>query len=174
MKGFSLMHFAKVGVFLLAVLLVFVCFVQCGNAVKQQAKDQLQFGPIDVARRVTSPDWSRTAILVRSYDSLLDLNFALYITDDEFADVTRRDEDATFVTTREVTDLTDSPLWIQRALWISPDYEPTTQRNWYEDVVWREDGEVVAVTIEGQFVFAYNFETGQQYEDSTQIQALLE
>ena len=174
MKKLRLTSLAKAGAFLLAVFLVFLCFVRCGNAIEQQTKDQFEFGPIDVARRVTSPDWSKTAILVRSYASLMDLNFALYITDDEFADVTRSNEDASFITESETTNSTDSALWIQRALWISHDYEPTTQRNWHEDVVWSEDGTVVAVTIEEQFVFAYDFQTGQQYEDPAQIQGLLE
>ena len=133
-------------------------------------QDETGFGPIDVVRRITSPDWSKTAILVRSYASLMDLNFALYITDDEFADVTRSNEDASFITDG---DLPDRALWIQRALWISPDYEPTTHRNWGEDVVWSKDGTVVAVTIEGQYVFAYDFQTEQRYEDPAQIRSLL-
>ena len=99
-------------------------------------------------------------------DALLPASF----TDDEFADVTRSNEDASFITDN---DLPDRALWIQRALWISPDYEPTTHRNWYEDVVWSEDGTVVAVTIEEQYVFAYDFQTEQRYEDPTQIRSLL-
>jgi hypothetical protein len=173
-KELRLKSLAKTGTFLLAVLLALVCFVRCGKAVKQQAEDQFEFGPIDVARRVTSPNGTKTAILARSYDSLMDLNFALYVANDEFADVSGSSEDASFITKSEATNSPDSVLWIQRALWISPDYEPTTQRNWHEDVVWSEDGTVVAVTIEGQFVFAYDFQTGQQYEDSVQIRGLLE
>ena len=128
--------------------------------------------PIDIARRVTSPNGSNTAILVRLYG--FDLNFALYITDDNFADITDSEEDASFISDNEFASLTDAVVWIRRALWISHDYDPDTGRNWREDVVWSEEGAVVAVTIEGQYVFAYDVLSGQQYEDPQQIRDLLE
>jgi hypothetical protein len=162
------------------VLLVFflvtwaILFRNNINLLARINQDATGFGPIDIARRVTSPSGRRTAILARSYAAFIDLNFALYITDDALADITSSSEDASFISDSERADRTDSPLWLQRALWISHDYEPTTHRNWHEDVVWSEDGTVVAVTIEEQFVFAYDFQTGQQYEDPAQIQGLLE
>ncbi|MCP4543582.1 MAG: hypothetical protein GY832_41240 [Chloroflexi bacterium] len=159
---------------LVVALFAITWLLLCANNINLLSKinrDESGFGPIDVVRRVTSPDWSKTAILVRSYASLMDLNFALYITDDEFADVTRSNEDASFVTD---SDLPDSALWIQRALWISLDYEPTTHKNWREDVVWSEDGTVITVTIEEQYVFAYDFQTKRRYEDPAQIRSLLE
>jgi hypothetical protein len=53
------------------------------------------FGPVDVAKRVTSPDGSKTAILVRSYVTL-DLNFILYVTDDHYVDIDRPNKTALF------------------------------------------------------------------------------
>ncbi|MFZ6029723.1 MAG: hypothetical protein ACOYYS_18570 [Chloroflexota bacterium] len=55
------------------------------------------FGPIDASRRITSPDQKYTAILARSYASFLDLNFALYITDDNMAEITDSSEQAYFI-----------------------------------------------------------------------------
>lgn len=145
----------------------------CANNIYLLSKfyqENTGFGPIDVVRRVTSPDWTKTAILVRSYASMIDLNFVLYITDNKFADVTKYNEDGSFL---KGSDLTDGPLWIQRALWISIDYEPTTDKNWHEDVIWSEDGTIVAVIIEEQYVFAYDFQSRQKFENSEQIQSLL-
>ena len=134
---------------------------------------EFTFGPLDVVRRVTSPDGMKTAILVRSYGSLMDLNFALYISDDDRVDVTDSSTTASFVTDGELSKMDDAAIWIQRALWISHDYEPTTSRNWHEDIVWSDDGDVIAILIEDQYVFAYEFDTGQRLENPGNIEELL-
>ena len=134
---------------------------------------EFTFGPLDVVRRVTAPDGKKTAILVRSYGSLMDLNFALYISDDNRVDVTDSTTRASFVTDTQLSNMKDAAIWIQRALWISHDYEPTTSRNWHEDIVWSEDGAVIAVILEDQYVFAYEFDTGQRLENPGNIEELL-
>ena len=115
----------------------------------------------------------KTAILVRSYGSLLDLNFALYISGKDRVDVKDSTTKASFVTDAELSNRDDAAIWIKRALWISHDYEPTTIRNWHEDIVWSKDGAVIAVLIEDQYVFAYDFNTGQRHENSGSIDELL-
>jgi hypothetical protein len=66
------------------------------------------------------------------------------------------------------------PTDIKQALWSSRDYEPTIFRNWHEDIEWSRDSSVVAVTIEGEYVFARDFTTGKSLEDPDQICGLLE
>jgi len=134
---------------------------------------EFSFGPLDVVRRVTAPDGKKTAILVRSYGSLMDLNFALYISDDDRVDITDSATTASFVTDPELSNMEDAAIWIKRALWISHDYEPTTSRNWHEDIVWSNDGAVIAVIVEDQYVFAYDFDTGQRHENLGNIEELL-
>lgn len=66
-------------------------------------------------------------------------------------------------------------LWIERALWISKDYEPTTQRNWREDIVWSSDSVIIAVLIEGEFVYAFDISEKVAYEgEPEQIQDILQ
>jgi hypothetical protein len=171
MKKLKTLDIVKIITILLVIFFLFIGFLMC---VKNVEKSMMGFGPIDIARRVTSPNESKTAILVRSYASFLDLNFALYITDDQFADITDSEEDASFISDSELASLTEQAIWIRRALWISQDYEPTTRKNWREDVVWSEEGTVVAVTIEERYVFAYDILSGQHYEDPEKIRNLLE
>jgi hypothetical protein len=68
----------------------------------------------------------------------------------------------------------DLPRDFSEALWMSQDYEYRADYNWHEDVEWSTDSAVVAVIIEGQFVFAYDFTSDQEFEDSERIQNLLQ
>ena len=147
----------------------------CVYNLNQLSKEnqEFTFGPLDVVRRVSAPNGGRTAILVRSYASFLDLNFVLYVSDDRYIDISDSTSDASFVTDAEIAETGDMAFWIERALWISPDYEPTTSRNWHEDIIWSQDSSIIAVTIDDQYVFAYDFETKQRYEQEDEIQDLL-
>jgi hypothetical protein len=130
------------------------------------------FGPLDVAKRLTSPDRSKTAILARSYLTLMDLNFILFITDADLADLHHPDNAAHMY----VAD----GIWQKMAgadgkqyLWLSHDYEKTTGRDWHEDVIWSEDSTVIGVRVDGDFVYAYDFKTKNSYQDQQQIEELL-
>jgi hypothetical protein len=157
------------------VFFVVTWLLMCGSNVYLFLKKSTEFafGPLDVVRRITAPDGMKTAILVRSYGSLLDLNFVLYISDDEMVEVTDSSTKASFITDAELANMGDAAIWIKRALWISHDYEPTTSRNWHEDIAWSDDGVVIAVIIEDQYVFAYDFDTGQRHENLGNIEELL-
>jgi len=106
---------------------------------------------IDVSRRVTAPDWSMTALLTREYH--FDANLRLWIVDDPYADV---------------------PEEVAQALWTSRDYMPDPQENWHEDMEWSKDSSIIAVTMNGQYVFAYDFDTDQRLEDAGHIPSLME
>ena len=56
---------------------------------------------------------------------------------------------------------------------MSPDYEPTTDHNWREDLTWRADSAVIAVSVAERYVFAYNFDSDQALDDHETIRALL-
>jgi hypothetical protein len=148
----------------------------CGENVYSLLKNSAEFpfGPLDIVRRVTAPDGKKTAILVRSYGSFIDLNFVLYVSDDRMVDVTDSTTNATFIADTKLSNMSDAAIWIKRALWISGDYEPTTSRNWREDIMWSSDGMIIAVTVEENYIFAHDFGTGQRYEDSERIAELLE
>ncbi len=129
--------------FSLSWLLLFAYFVRDFQAA-------LFAGPTDVARRLTAPNGQKTALLVRDYH--FDLNFRLYMVDSPRA---------------------LPPSTVQEALWSSPDYNPVTDHNWYEELEWSADSSVVAVRIEQQYMFAYDFATSQEYTDSIRIRQLM-
>lgn len=135
--------------------------------------DELAWGPLDVVRRYTSPTGDNTAILVRSYGSFAQgMNFILYITDNEMADVIMSTEKDTYITKEEFACSPDCAIWIRRALWISNDYDPSTYRNWHEDLVWSIDGNIIAVVVEDKYVFAYDLVAEQRYEEAGAIEEL--
>jgi hypothetical protein len=107
--------------------------------------------PYEYSRWVTAHDRSRTAILVRDYH--FDLNFRLFIVESG---------------TQEI------PTDINQAIWSSRDYNPTTFQDWGEEIEWSGDSSVVAVTIEHEYVFAYDFNTIKEIEDPEAIRRLLE
>lgn len=108
----------------------------------------------DVSRRVTSPDQSKTALLERSVG--FDLNFVLFIKEG----YSRHSRGSL-------------PRDYSEALWFSRDYNPSTLDNWHEDIEWSSDSSVIAVIIDGEYVFAYDFSLDQRYEDSEHIESLL-
>lgn len=114
-------------------------FIQCGVV-----------NASDVARRLTAPDSSRTAVLTREF--WFDMNFRLYIIDDSFS---------------------DPPCRVSEALWSSRDYNPDPRDNWHEDIEWSKDSSVIAVIINGQYMFAYDFAMAHSIEDHNDIQQLL-
>jgi hypothetical protein len=115
------------------------------------------FGPFstsayDVSRRLTASDNHKTALLVRDYH--FNMNFRLFIFEDYDDPPPRGPKDA---------------------LWSSDDYPTSyTSTNWHEDLEWSEDSSVIAVSIEGQYVFAYNFGTEEKLENNEDIRQLLE
>jgi hypothetical protein len=148
------------------VLLCFgnLYFIQ--GAIKKQG-----FGPVDVAKRVTSPDGSMMAILARSYAALPALNFWLIISDDNYVDI-KTPGNARFYT--------EQGGWSQAGLahageplWYSHDFELTTRWDWNEELVWSQDSLVIGVRVKGEFVYAYDFSANQGYEDAQQIRELL-
>ena len=109
-------------------------------------------GVEDVSRRLKSPDGQKVALLVR--DSGFNLNFQLYIYDDYFI---------------------QPPYDPNASLWLSNDYNPDdTSVNLHEDLVWSKDSSIIAVTIDGEYVFAYDFKLNQNIEDDEHIKQLLE
>lgn len=105
----------------------------------------------DVSRRMTSPDGKKSMILVRDY--AFDLNLRLFIVDD-------------------VGDPTPSDF--KDALWSSRDYNPDPGMNLHEDLEWSKDSSVIAVTIDGEYIFAYDFNSNEKFEDQESIKQLLE
>lgn len=67
-----------------------------------------------------------------------------------------------------------APKDFKDALWSSPDYHTNTSINWHEDIEWSKDSSIVAVIIEDQYVFAYNFDLKKEYENAGEIKQLLE
>jgi len=106
----------------------------------------------DVSRRLTSPNYENTALLVRDY--AFDLNFRLFI-------VEHGDDPA-------------PNSLIDDALWSSRDYNLDSSINWHEDLEWSKDSSVIAVIIEGKYVFAYDFDVKKEYKDNGEIRQLLE
>ena len=104
----------------------------------------------DVSRRLSSPDGTKTVLLVRDY--AFDLNFKLFVVDNSY----------------------DSAPKTKSYLWVSRDYNPETDQNFHEDLEWSEDSSVIAVIIESEYVFAYDFEMKKEYKDNGGIIQLLE
>ena len=106
----------------------------------------------DVSRRMPSPNGKRSVLLVR--DFAFDLNFRLFSVDD-------------------VGD--PAPSDFKNALWSSRDYNPDPGINRHEDLEWSKDSSVIAVTIDGEYVFAYDFSLNENIEeDEERIKQLLE
>ena len=106
----------------------------------------------DVSRRLQSPDGQKAALLIRNYG--FDLNFQLYTFDNYFV---------------------QPPYDPNDSLWLSNDYNPDDRsKNLHEDLEWSKDSSVIAVTIDGKYVFAYDFKSNNKIEDQELIIQLLE
>ena len=104
----------------------------------------------DVSRRLTSPDGTKTVLLVRDY--AYDLNFKLFLVDRSFDAAPKSDS----------------------YLWVSHDYNLETDQNFHEDLEWSKDSSVIAVIIDDQYVFAYDFRSDEKIEDQESIKQFLE
>jgi len=139
----------RVGIILLVLIPWLLLTIAIGGPVWRD----LQCGfplTFDIARRVTAPDESKTAVLVRVIG--FDMNYRLYI-----------------VKGNVVT-----PSCEADELWISTDFNPDTRLNLHEDLQWSNDSSIIAVTIEGQYTYAYNFSSEKEVDDPVTIQSLLE
>jgi len=103
----------------------------------------------DISRRLTSPDRTKTVVLVRDY--AFDLNFRLFVVDQSY----------------------DPAPKTNSFLWSSHDYNPDSRINWHEDLQWKKDSSVVAVIINGKYVFAYDFNTNEKVEDEETVKQFL-
>lgn len=138
---------------LLAVFFISTWLLMCGANV-MRAFEAMLLLPDDVARRVTSPDWSRTALLVRSYGFLdHDLNFKLSI-------IEHKDGRGSFGKGGEI--------------WRTPDSDSNTRLNWHEEIEWSKDSSVIAVSLEGRYAFAYDFSASQGIKEPERIRSLLD
>lgn len=108
-------------------------------------------GPSDIALRVSSPDGTKTAVLVRDY--AFDLNFKLYITTKEFENI-------------PLSRTIRTSLWDH--LWCSRDYPPEAA-DFDENIEWSEDSLFIAVSIQNEYVFGYDFDKQEKYEDEEEI-----
>jgi hypothetical protein len=106
--------------------------------------------PFEYSRWVLSPDSSRTAVLVRDY--YFDLNFRLFIVDPHSKEI---------------------PRDVKQAIWTSRDYPLSDYQEFDDDIHWSRDSAVVAVTIDDEFVFAYDFGTSQEFREPDEIISLL-
>ena len=104
----------------------------------------------DVSRRLSSPDGTKTVLLVRDY--AFDLNFKLFVVDNSYS----------------------APPDSNSYLWLSPDYNPETNQNFHEDLEWSKDSSVIAVIIDGEYVFAHDFSLNENIEGEERIKQLLE
>jgi len=103
-------------------------------------------------RFMKSPDGQKVGLLIRN--SGFDLNFRLYIFDYYFI---------------------QPPYDPNASIWLSDDYNPDDQSiNLHEDLEWSKDSSVIAVKIDGEYVFAYDFKLNENTEDEERIKQLLE
>jgi hypothetical protein len=131
------------------VLLILPWILLCGFIFVTYQQALFAFGPRDVSRRLTAPDFSKTALLERDYG--FDLNFRLYIV------------------TKSTAPLPD----FDAAIWQSKDLDLDTRRSWYEDLEWSADSSVIAVILEDQHVFAYDFASEESVTDPQRIEDML-
>lgn len=113
--------------------------------------DFLPFGPIytDVAKRIESPDRTKTALLIRRY--AFDLNFILKIKEDSKT----------------------------TTLFYSKDFFPDRSVDWKEQLIWSDDSSFLVMTVEEppdsllnrrsqveKYMWAYDFKNNKEYETS--------
>lgn len=127
----------------------------------------IPMGPIytDVAKRIKSPDGTKTAILIRR--NAWDLNFAVKIKEN--------------LTTRTLH-------W-------TGDFAPNLAADWNEKLVWSDDSSFIVLTVEEPphrryytdvfgnktgyyeqnetYIWAYDFRNGKEYDDKEKITSIL-
>ena len=108
-------------------------------------------GPIhtDVAKRISSPDYTKTALLIRRF--AFDLNFAVKI---------------------KKGPLTKTLHWTR-------DFYPDDWVNWNEELVWSYDSSFLVMSVDNPFddeekyMWAYDFKDDNEYADETLILEIL-
>jgi hypothetical protein len=108
-------------------------------------------GPIysDVAKRISSPDYTKTALLIRR--DAWDLNYVVKIKEGI---------------------LTKTLHWTQ-------DFYPDARVNWDEELIWSYDSSFLVMSVDNPFddeekyMWAYDFNDGKEYTDETKIMEIL-
>lgn len=113
---------------------------------------QSLFGSISVSQRVVSPDGDKIALLEQA--DFFDTNFLLYILDWNHC--------------------SDIPTDIADAVWMSPDCLPGIDCPSQQNVEWSKDSSVIAVIMGEEYTYAYDFSTGEEWENAEYIRDLLE
>lgn len=102
----------------------------------------------DVAKRMESPDYSKTAVLIRR-NAFIDLNFIVKVK-----------EEGVF-----------------KVLHVSRDFIPDFSVDFNEKLVWSDDSTMLVMTandIDGnEYIWAYDFADGKEYLDKNIIMGLL-
>jgi len=103
----------------------------------------------DVAKRIKSPDYSKTALLIRRNAS--DLNFGVKI----------------------------KQKLRTRTLHWTPDFVPDLTADWNEQIVWSDDSSLIILTVDDvdnnneKNMWAYDFKTNKEYYDKDKITDIL-
>jgi len=108
-------------------------------------------GPIsaDVAKRIVSPDRTKTALLIRR--NAFDLNFAVKIKKGLF---------------------TKTLHWTR-------DFIPDRTADWNEQIIWSDDSDFIIMTVDDvrnnneKYMWAYSFSNGKEYYDKDIIMNIL-
>ena len=111
----------------------------------------MPMGPIrtDVAKRIESPDGTKTALLIRRNG--WDLNFAVKIKEN---------------------------LRTKTLHW-SRDFVPDLKADWNEQIVWSDDSSFIVLTVDDvqnsneKYMWAYDFRSRKEYYDKDEIISIL-
>ena len=109
----------------------------------------LVYVDVDVAKRIESPDRSKTALLIRR--SAFDLNFYIEIKDGFFS----------------------------KDLHKSKDFLPDSRVDWNEELIWSYDSSFLVISVDNKFdeeekyIWAYDFNENKEYTDVAEIMELL-
>lgn len=111
----------------------------------------IPMGPIytDVAKRITSPDGTKTALLIRR--NAWDLNFAVKIKEG---------------------------LKTKTLHW-SRDFEPVRKADFNEKIIWSDDSSFIVLTVDDvrhnneKYMWAYDFRDGKEYYDKDTIISIM-
>ena len=105
---------------------------------------------IDVAKRIESPDRTKTALLIRR-PSWIDLNFLIEIKDGIFS----------------------------KDLHKSKDFSPDSRVDWNEELIWSYDSSFLVMSVDNEFdeeekyMWAYDFKDNKEYTDEAKIMEIL-
>ena len=111
-------------------------------------------GPIhtDVAKRISSPDYTKTALLIRR--NAFDLNYAVRIQEGQMG------------------------FDIKTLHW-TRDFLPNIRVNWDEELIWSYDSSILVMSVDNEFdeeekyMWAYDFKDNKEYKDEILITEIL-